>query len=286
MTSVEMIAERVVGQYPISIPTSLALEAAFDIYPDRPPLGRKVINEYSEIWINIRTLFRNLMSCFSKEQSRSLFPGMLVLGLLDDIEMIQEVIRSNTNDNVKPIFYYSNYAKLDFHFKHGIIRTDRTDKQLEYTKLHNETIKLLLSKAEKEHIGDIRVFDLLIKPTDRTNALIVTNFAIDLLANKEFSRMTLLESHSGQFKEKAQFYTKFYDGKECSQIPFRKDMLQIFGDNTLFHPMDIKLRREILEVAKKYNWSSITTTDRIRLTIDSIQNPYFKEFIKNILTNS
>jgi len=285
MQFTDRLSERVVGQYPLSIPTSLALEAMFDIYPDRPPLGYQPILRYQEVGFNIRTLFRNLASSASNEVMASVMPPSIASALIDEMGVIVDIINENTGGKVKTVFYYSNYSGLDTHFKHGVLRLDNTDKQKEYTLIHNLTIKFLLDRHKQNPIADIRLFDLELKTDNKPRCLMVTHYAIDLLSEKEFSKLTLMESHAGHLKEKSQFYTKYYDSKELSQIPFRKDLLQVFGDKTLFRPMDIRLRRDIIELAKKYDWSSVTTTEKIRYSVDQLLNPFFKETLKAIISN-
>jgi len=283
--SFNRISTRTVGQYPISIATSLALEAAFDIYPDRPPLGKQPIFDYDELWINLRTLYRNLIGSLDKDAAKAVHPEELAEGLMDDIEMINSIITTETNRKVSVVFYYCNYSDLEFHFKHSTIRMDNTDKQKEYTLIHNRTIKLVLDKQKQSQSNLIRVFDLKFQVDRLKRVLLLTNYAIDLLNLKSFSHLTLLESHSGHLKEKSQWYTKFSDSKELAQIPFRADMLQVFGDSTIFRPMDIRLRRDIIDLAKKYNWSSITTSDRIRYCVGQLQNPFYKEVLLNITSD-
>ena len=110
----------------------------------------------------------------------------------------------------------------------------------------------------------------------------MTHYAYDLLSNKDFKTLDLLESHTGVLKSKALWYTKFSDHKDSVRIPFNELFLQVFGDSTIFHPHDRKLRLEILAIADKYNWSFATTKDRIHLGLSMISNPFYKAILNEM----
>jgi hypothetical protein len=124
---------------------------------------------------------------------------------------------------------------------------------------------------------------LKLHPKVKTNALIITHIAYDLVAHKEFKQLTLLESHTGSFKQQAQWHTKYLNGKELPMIPFREDMLQVFGDSETFRPMDPKMRKEVVEIATRYNWNATTKLEKIRYGISQLNNPYAREVLSAIL---
>ena len=271
------LSDRAVGQYPISIATSLAIESLNGVHPEiiveTPP-----ILDYLELWINVRTLIRNIYGSLTKEAVIHLSPPDIAYTVVEEIDMIRSIIRDSTNDRCTVVFYYSNYANINTEFKHAILVTDNTEKQRTFTQFHNKAVELLLKTGI-----EIKLFDLKIKSDYLTKALILTHFAIDLLSHKAFSSLTLIESHTGKLKDKGQFYTKFVDGKDLVRIPFNSTFLQIFGDGTIFRPFPIKNRREIIEIADKYSWSQVTTHDKLMYGIDSIKDPYFKTIIKHMM---
>jgi hypothetical protein len=132
--------------------------------------------------------------------------------------------------------------------------------------------------------GDmIQLFKLKIEPKHYPSAMMLTHYAYDLVNYRDFNKLVLLESHTGAIKERAQWYSKYYNGRELAMIPFREDFLQVFGDNEHFRPMDIRLRKDLIEIAIQYKWSSISTTDKILYGINQMKNPYYKEILKDIL---
>lgn len=69
-------------------------------------------------------------------------------------------------------------------------------------------------------------------------------------------------------------------------MPFREDLLQIFGDNEHFRPGDPKVRKELLEIAKKYNWTAVTTFDKLMYGIEKMQNPYAVAVMREIMSRT
>jgi hypothetical protein len=277
----EGIAERAVGQYPLSIPTSLAIESANGIHPEIP-VETPPILKFDELWINLRTLHRNFIGSLDK-LTAELIDGYEAADVVsEEMEHIQSIIQE-TAPNCQVRFYVSNYARMEQTYPKATIRRDNTVKQKHFTQTMTASIAKLLK--DHEHQPYLSVFDRKLKHVGEgfPKVLIVTHIPYDLLSAKAFKELVLLESHTGSFKRRALWYTKFYNGKELVQIPFREDMLQIFGDNETFHPMDIRLRKEILDIANTYNWSQVTTTDRIRLSLENMKNHWALEQIKPLL---
>ena len=49
--------------------------------------------------------------------------------------------------------------------------------------------------------------------------------------------------------------------------------------NPTFSPLNSKSRKEILDLAAKYNWSPATTVEKIKYGVNTLQNHYLKEAI-------
>ncbi len=283
MRIIDAINERAVGQYPISIATSLALESAAGIHPDIP-VDKVPILEYKQLWINVRTLFRNFLGSLEPTAANIIAADGVTYALAAEMDQIIQVVTSISEGKTRCVFYYSNYDldknkhKGFAEHKIGVLRVDTTDKQKSYTELHNATMKLLLPQCDFIKRFDTKIESANIVPP----SMILTHYAYDLLSSNKFSKLVLLESHTGHIKDKGQWYTKYLNGKELSQIPFREGFLEIFGDNETYRPADIKLRREIVDIAKKYNWSQVSTHDKLRQGLDEIKNLYFKEVLRGI----
>jgi hypothetical protein len=273
----EAIAQRTVGQYPISIATSLALESACGIHPEIKVASPPIL-KYEQLWVNVRTLFRNFLGALDKTAVKGVQAPEIAETLAGEMDYIRSIVQDVTGGRCQVVFYVSNYNGLDRRFKHAVLRMDSTDRQKEYTLIQKQTIERLL-KTNPE----IKGFELKIKPTHPVRAMIITHYAYDLSAHDEFTKLVLVESHTGAIKEFAQWYTKYYDGKELSMIPFREDFLQIFGDAETFRPFDPKLRKELIAIATKYNWTAVTTKAKILYGVDTLQNPFYKATVRDML---
>jgi len=272
------ISARAIGQYQLSIATSLAIESLMGIHPEikvsKPP-----INEFKELWVNVKTLFRNLMGSMHKDSAAQADRAELVEALWYECETIRAIIKEGTTRPTNVVFYVSDYKGMESKYKHAVLRRDNTDKAKDYTQTQNKVIERLL----KEHPENFLTFDLKLKATQKVNTVILTHYPYDLFSRKEFLNLVLLESHTGALKTPDMWYTKYYEGKDIPFIPFREDLIQIFGDKEHFRPMDIKIKREVIELAQEKRWSAVTTTEKIKSNINDMKNPMSKAIIKDLL---
>lgn len=277
------VSDRMLGQYPLSIATSLAIESANGVHPEIV-VSKAPIVGYQQLWVNVRTLFRNLLESIDKQYVNGVMPDDLAHAISDEMDTIVSLINESSRGTCKVVFYFSNYRNMEGKYRNPAvaIRRDTTEKQLAYRAIHNNTMKLLLQLRQHDIVG----VEHLVHPTDRPRALIVTHYAYDLLAHPKFERLALLESHTGKIKERAQWYTKYYNGKELVFIPFNEAFLQVFGDKETFHPSDIKLRKELIALAQKNKWTALTTHDKLMYNMDQLQNPYFATVMKDLLRAS
>lgn len=278
----DVIANRAVGQYPISIATSLAIESAFGIHPDiivaEPP-----ILEYPQMWINVRTLYRNLVGAVPATEQMLLTPGFVAPALAEEMDHISTIIAEQTSGKTEVFYFLSNYAGMERKYKKALLRRDTTEKQKDATHHQNASIDLLLkSKSEQ-----IQGWDLKLRPKRTLKSLLITHYAYDLLSADQWPRLTLLETHTGALKDREKWFTKYYNGKELPEgFPFTEYFLQIFGDNQHFRPLDARLRRDIVEIAIKYNWNSVTTREKIRYGLEQLQNPWMRDIVFEMMHQS
>ncbi len=277
------IADRAVGeQFPLSIATELAIESACGTHPDLKVRSAPIL-EFDEFWVNLRTIFRNFMGALDPDVARGVMPVHIAGALMEEMDIIELAIGNYSNGRCKVVFYLSNYKDMERHYRHARVRGDSTDKQKSYRATMNSTMENLLEMIPERIRGsDLHIGD---KTTHNTVALILTNYAFDLLSNRSFKDLVLLESHTGHIKERAQWYTKYQNGKELSMMPFREDLLQVFGDSETFSPMDIKLRKSLIEIAVLKRWSATTTTDKIRASLKEMPNQFAAELVRQVLTS-
>lgn len=278
------LSERAIGQLPLSVGTALAIESAIGIHPEikvnEPP-----IKHYTEFWVNLKTLYRNMMGSLQGDAHNFVLGGAVGEEIRHEMDRIDSIIGDEFNVDV--IYYVCNYDHLAQEYPNARIRVDTTPKQKFFTRTMTEALKyVIVSEQPPPHMNiesRVRVFSKTIKPKKSVKTLMLTHIPLDLCSAKHFGELTLLESYTGVIKEKAQWYTKYLNGKELTHVPFREDLLQVFGDHEMFSPYPIENRRELLEVAEKYKWTSLTTLDKMRYSIDQLKNPYFKAKLKAML---
>ena len=278
-----IITSRVTSAFPISVGTSLALESALvSNKPSIDPL-RKIpqkinLTDYDEFWINISTLYRNLIGSLTKDDSRRVHPGEVANGLMQEMDVIKEIVAAATFDKVKVIFYICDYRDIDpRHYPNAILKLNSTENQKIYQALHDTSINQVLK--ERKNSNNIRTFHSELKTSEYRKAIIITHIAHDLLSFKNFKLLDLLESHTGVLKKKHQFNTKYQDGKKYSMMPFNKVFLQIFGDSEHFKPFPIKLRDTLIKMAETNHWTPATTDDKLRYGISTMLDHYSKTIL-------
>lgn len=258
------IIARETGLFPISIPTSLALEGFFQKHPDQPkmPPGFKTI---TEIWINVRTMVRNFFSSMTGENQRIAPLEQCLILLIEEFAVINRIPTNEFNHLVKFRFYFNDLENLNWEFPKAERKLPKTDKQLF---LHQAELMLLQSLLEVAAEHKLPIKRIRSKPkASQTNVALLTHHPHELLWRFEFGSLFLLESHTGKLKPYSQWFTKLHNVEEADRIPFNKLTLQIFGDNALFNSQPKIIRDEVKQIASVRRWTAVTTLDKIKADI-------------------
>lgn len=271
------LSERAYGTFPLSIATSLALEGSVGVHPDRP-LNNTILEDYPELWVNVRTLFRNYFNSITKDFYFNFSSFKHKEEFIREIEYLVSTVEQLSRNKTKVVLYHSQYNNVQKLFKSPIMRENTTDNQIKYQKALNEIISYYLTVDDK-----VVKTEILLEKIDK-KCLMLTHFPLDLFV-KSHSGLHLLESHTGVIKAKQMWYTKYYNGKNLSQIPFRLDFLSIFGDNEMFKPNLMPYRKALIELSQKYNWSHVTTRDKIIYGIDSLKDKFLAVMLKEMIRN-
>ena len=284
--STDILAGRTLSAFALSVGTSLALESIFTgdrapIDPDRVIPQKVNILDYQEFWINLSTLFRNIHSSITREESLGVSPREWLIVLEDEVEQIKILIAHQSNSRVKPIFYASQYQNFESKYPHARIRKLNTDNQRAYF----ETQQLILTQFAKHHAKEpwLKLFNDKLRTDNKPKALILTHIPYDLLSVKQFTGLDLIESHTGLLRQPATWYTKYFDGKNLPPMPFVEGLLQIFGDKEHFSVKDLKMKRELIQLAQDCRWTPATTRDKLLFDIDKLKNPYYTAILKEVM---
>ena len=238
-----VLITRTTSGFPLSIGTGLSLETIFDpvipVYDKDREVPPKIKKEDFNLYIfNIKTLIRNIITAVPSNEQLLIKPKELYETLQEEIDYLTDLFISSS---LNIAFYVNTYAKA-FKDNTSSIRTAHTEKQIFIEKLFNSTIKSLQSNKRIQFFDD----DVIYKRVQ--NALILSSYPWDLCSHSYYSKLDLLESHTGIIKSRKDWYTKYFpmEKEDMSFLPMHKKLLPIFGDHSLFKPKSVKIRREIL----------------------------------------
>jgi hypothetical protein len=254
-----VLSNRTMSSFPLSIGTGLALESVFENTIDRYDSDRVIpnridINEYRYHVFNIFTIARNILNSVpNKDKDNIIASKEFLTVLLEEISVL-ETLYSDTK--CQPVIFIPNYKTVYSSLNKG--------KDTGITKSYVETEKMVntIKKIEKE-LTIATVKDSYKLPSLNGNVLITTSYTNDLLIN--LKNYTLLESHTGKLKSKYEFNTKYHKlgKKDILMIPFYEELLYILGDNYLVRPMKLTLRLELRELAIANDWTPRTTREKV-----------------------
>lgn len=280
------LPERAVSAFPLSIGTSLAFESVFPpsqapYDPKREIPNRVDLSKYQTCWVNLTTLFRNLVSAITREGFEKATPAELAATIEEEFGVIQSLFQTEGQGHCQVKLYYSTYEKLLTKRVPGLVfRLPHTEVQ----KFYHEKLEKMIKILEK-HTDSIVKFNDAIVPTTHEHAFALTHQPYDLVDYKKFAHLDLLESNTGVLKPRARWNSKYYpmSGQSFVHLPFHKKLLLIMGDKVLVRPAPAILRKQILETSLKRNWTPMTTEAKIVMDLGlDVKDPYMMAVINSI----
>lgn len=274
------LAERMVSAFPLSIGTSLAFESVFE--PMQKPFDpdRKVPNkvnpaDYDTCYINLQTLYRNMVGALDKNLFNTANVNDLIATMLEEIGVIQGLFDSEGQGCIAK-FYHADHSDLRSYVNSGRLvgvklREPNTDNQKFF---HAQEQKCL--KALDTFTDSILKFKDTLESASYERALVVTHHPYDLIHYGKFKQIDLLESNTGVLKPRYAWSSKYHQLGEhdLSHLPFCRKLLLVFGDKTEIKPGPLNVRNQVYEVSKRKNWNPLTTMDKINLDLQvSILDP-------------
>lgn len=267
------LVEREVGQIPVSIGTSLAFEGYLGIHPNQPkqPIDVKSVKE---IWVNLRTLARNLWSAVPTAEVSNLNPAAAVDVLMQEVQTIP-VALAQAGARAKVRYYITGKNSMKWMFPKAQFKEAKTPKQMAYEVYERYTSIELAQRMKAEGIELIEI-DRKPPPSDGTVALI-TSYPHELLWKESFNRLLLLESHTGKFKPWQLWYTKLNNVKEDTPMPFSKFTIQVFGDGADIVPQSRAIVAQVRLMAQNRKWSPVTAESKVYHDITTHGSKELKE---------
>lgn len=275
------VSERTLGvEFPISIATALALETICGLNPEKPIVGKLPILEPELIYINIRTIIRNILGSVESTIKHQLTVSNVISTVFEELNAIEHIVAKYSTGLNRVAYYACSYSNLKKEFPYATMKPINSEIQQHYFNLERDTIKALLKEPP---IQEIDIYDTkLNKPKGKT--FIITHLPIDLLSKSNFTELTLLESHTGTLKRHLEWNTKLTKTKDLIRMPFNRFTLQVFGDNNqLFSGQISKVQKAVIEMAEHYNWNPATTNDRILLGIRQVTDPDIKSTLMRLI---
>lgn len=280
------LAERATSSYPVSIGTAIALESLFPSrdqrYDDTKERAKPINFDKDYIFlINLGTMFRNLVSSVQSDAAKNLSAEKLAEVLYAETQVIQSLCANEGNGKIVPYFYDVDHGKYV-----GTVHR--------YIKFREATTPMakLYDQKERATIKMVKDFGLdVLKITNRRDfpgamdSFMLSHYPIELSAYRNYRNLLLVESHTGRIKDRSKWGSKYYKvgDFDMSQLPFTKKLLLLFGDRNHIHPADMKVRKQLVEVAQKGRWTPMTTDSKIIFDIDRFTlDPYLIQFMKGL----
>lgn len=268
------------GQLPISIASSLAIESALGIMESEDPAYKKPVTppilEYDTLWVNLRTLFRNLHGSLARAEADKIHIDNYINALHVECLTIQAAVNEASRGQCNVVFYGATHKSISSFFPRAQFKDDRTPIQHAFTASERGAIEGLRKVWQQTQDFTFEGADVYLKSEGRGNKLLLmTHVTVDLVLTKGFNTVTLLESHTGAIKGPKLWYTKLKGGEEMKRIPFDRATLQLFGDKAgTFVPYPKNVRDVVLKIAEEHHWNQATTKGRMLLTIEVSREPH------------
>lgn len=264
------LIQRDVGDYPVSIGTSMALQGLTNTLPEGQ--NRQIeLRSITRLMVNTDTLVRNFLSSIIAEQPQINLADAVDL-LLDEMEFINAFTLEHSHGRMKTTFFYQYTEDLKWSFPYALWKKPNTDRQRLTAATHqlvSDGLLAALTAKDKVTLHDElprRIkgeLDFMVcnrnLPSYPDHVAMLTHLPHQLLRRFDYLTLYLLESHTGKLKNHNEFSSKLKTAKKEQPVPFNRVTIQIFGEGNLFDPQPIKVRRAVLAIAEKSKWTVMTT---------------------------
>lgn len=277
------VHDRVTSAAGVSVGTSISLEAVLSNWPtfdEERKIAFTDIKEFNQFYINVETLFRNLISSIDGDSRFNLNTTEVGEALAEECRAIKEAVTANSAGVVKTVFYHCTYKDIQTKFVSDKLYKPTTPRQIYYADLQAKVIKYLKQALHTPQQNEgVVEYNTSMVPAMRGKTLMMTHYPVDLLSHEKFGTVTLLESYTALLKNRNQWHTKLHDGKNLSAIPFGPMSIQVFGDDSHFRPLDKKVKQAIIELAEKNKWTWMTSEFAQKNAIRTLPDQFFAQML-------
>lgn len=251
-----ILENRAMSGFPVSIGTSLSLETIFnpitEVYDPSREVPEKINTQDYKIYIfNISTIVRNIISSVKYEEFQQVKKEELLDVVLDESEFLSQFFTANSLD-IK--FYKASYNKTKKQYSDKL-RQSHTPKQIHISQMYDYVLEKLKLYDEIIEVDDEISID------SGSNAIIFTHIPLDLCSHINYTKLDLLESHTGVIKTRKDWYTKYYpvSNYDMSFLPISRKLLPIFGDHVMFKPDKLDRRIDVLKHLEAKNVNPLSS---------------------------
>lgn len=269
-------SDRTLGSSGISIGTHLALETLFSdqmlLFDEKREFKKVSIDVYDYHIFNIYTLSRNILNSTPYKYKEELIMDKKFISILQqEIALIRELYRST---KCKALLFYPNYDNVYDAFNIGK-DTWEIQARTEHLIIRS-SIDKIDKKVKIDSCNDGKGYKLPNELKDK-RLLITTNIITDMFIS---SNIDLLESHTGKIKTMSDMNSKYHKvGKvDISHLPFTPELLYILGDRVIVKPLDMNIRKLLIDTSIKFNWTVKTTREKVKSNLNMVAD--LKEAIK------
>ena len=279
--SEDYVPDKKDGKFPVSIGTSLAIETLFGLNENVPPTDPLPYTQYSSLYVNIRTLVRNLVGAVRKELKEEWTQQRIYQELYDELLNLPDVIERQSHGKLDLYIYFLDYRSIARKYPNALLKPQKS-----LSSIKSESLEQYVFARLKQEEGDraVSVFhgDLSF-PIDRgKRSLVMTHLPTDLLDYCNTNVLDLLESHTGAIKDSRHWYTKLSNGKELDRIAFNPLTIQIFGDGKTFVGLPSTQRKAVIEFAKENRWNQMTGERLMRKQLERLPDTELRALIKKL----
>lgn len=248
---------RELGELGMSIGTSLAFES------DESKFN---LQRTDNLYLNVRTLIRNAAGAYPKDDRMAWDANSIATAVLEDLKAIGDVMEPIIkNRAINLVIYYPSYSGLKSMFPKADLWEPTKEKQIQIAKLYQRVWEEL-KKRQPSLFTETNVT----LPSFVGLCTVVTHHPVDLATCVGYQRLTLLESHTGTAKPYILWNTKLTGGNELFNIPLNKFTIQVFGDKSVnFKSSSHAIKTLVKDLAAEGKWTTMTSIERIRLTINT-----------------
>lgn len=242
------------------------------------------------LYANIHTLYRNFAEAVGRDAMLNMELEPFLPRFLEELDTFEEYVAKYTKGKTEVVFYLPNYEHIQRLLPQAVLRSIKTQAQkvlfdfeaLVYQEMRKQAKeqKKEAEQSKQEWIPPFLDVDYEL-PRGKGEALILTHIPSDLLSYSKFPILKLIESHTGKIKARNEWWTKLTgDRDKLATIPFNKFTLQICGDgNHLVASGTKKMKDYLFSLASQNNWTTMTTTDRVRFCISMIKDKTTRDLL-------